>query len=89
MQRILNTQIYVAVSTFIPAGAGAIFHEVVVVDAANRVTQTYWRKFNDQVVADVFAEKLVARLTKNPQEQLHPATWIPSYFRNEFEGVSA
>lgn len=89
MQQIPNTQIYVAVSTFIPAGAGAIYHEVSVVDAANRIVKTYQSKFNHQVVADVFAERLVERLTKTPDTHLAPEVWIPAYFRNEFEGVSA
>jgi hypothetical protein len=94
MKQIANTQTYVAVGMFIPAGAGDIYHEVIVIDVENRTTKTYQSKFNTQLVADVFAEKLVDRLTKNFNEELHPsvwlnpAVWIPTYWKKEFEGVA-
>lgn len=88
MKQIPNTQIFVAVGTFIPAGAGDVYHEVIVIDAEQRTTKTYQHKFNIQLVADVFAEKLVDRLTKNSSEELNPAVWIPTYWKKEFEGVA-
>jgi hypothetical protein len=88
MKQIPNTQKYVAVGTFIPAGAGDVYHEVIFIDAENRTTQTYQKKFDLQNVANYFADEVFGVLSVNPSKQLDPAIWIPTYWRKEFEGVA-
>lgn len=86
MKQIPNTQTYVAVSVFIPAGAGDVFNEVIVIDTERRMTKTLQYKFKNETIANHVADEVLR--TATPFDNLDPAVWIPTYWKKEFEGVA-
>lgn len=86
MKQIANTQTYVAIGMFIPAGAGDIYHEVIVIDTQRRMTKTLQYKFTNETIANHVADEILR--TATPFDNLDPAVFIPTYWKKEFEGVA-